>query len=58
VVESDWELLKRFNLAELSLSQPTPKAAAALDGAKPQSVTTDEAATVAAPSIATKNVEL
>ncbi|PMD67210.1 uncharacterized protein K444DRAFT_516357 [Hyaloscypha bicolor E] len=38
VVESDWESLKRFNLAELYSSQRTPKAAAALasasDGAK------------------------
>jgi hypothetical protein len=56
VVESDWESLKRFNLAELYSSQRTPKAAAASasasDGAKPQNVIADEAAAVAAPSVA------
>jgi len=55
VVGSDWEALKRFNLAELYQSQPPSKVtAASQDEAKPQSVTADEAA--AAPSIATRNL--
>jgi len=57
VVGSDWESLKRFNLAELYLSQPSPKVTAAAHGAKPQSVTADEAVAVAAPSVATRNME-
>jgi tRNA acetyltransferase TAN1 len=40
VVGSDWEKLKRFNLAELY--QPSSKAAAVKAEAIPQSVTTDE----------------
>ncbi len=41
VVGSDWEKLKRFNLAELY--QPSSKGAAAKAEAMPQSVMTDEA---------------
>jgi tRNA acetyltransferase TAN1 len=56
VVESDWEALKRFNLAELYQSQPSLKVTAtSKDEAKPQSVTADEAA--AARTIATRNPE-
>ena len=44
VVGSDWERLKRFNLAELH-----PKAAALGAEAIPQCVTTDEAPLTATP---------
>ena len=59
VVEGDWESLKRFNLAELYSNQRTPKAAAApaSDDAKPQNAIAGEAAAVAAPSVASRNVE-
>ncbi|KAE9369467.1 hypothetical protein N431DRAFT_427628 [Stipitochalara longipes BDJ] len=57
VVGGDWESLKRFNLAELYLSQPPLKVAATANGAKPQSVIADEVVAVAAPSVATRNVE-
>ncbi len=56
VVGSDWEALKRFNLAELYTSQTPSKVTATSNGSKPQSVTADEA--VAAPSVATRDVEL
>jgi tRNA acetyltransferase TAN1 len=55
VVGSDWESLKRFNLAELYLNPP--RVAATAIGAIPQSVTANEVAAVAAPSVATRNVE-
>lgn len=43
VVGSDWEALKRFNLAELYSHNQLPAKVAASDAeAKPQSVTTDE----------------
>jgi tRNA acetyltransferase TAN1 len=54
IVGSDWEALKRFNLAELYQNQHPTKVTATLNGnAKPQSVTADEAA--AAPSITPHN---
>ena len=53
---SDWEALKRFNLAELYTNQPPSKVTVTSNGSKPQSVTADEA--VAAPSVATRDVEL
>jgi tRNA acetyltransferase TAN1 len=54
-VGSDWEALKRFNIAELYTNQPPSKFTAASNGAKPQSVTAGEA--VAAPSVAIRNME-
>jgi tRNA acetyltransferase TAN1 len=46
VVGSDWETLKRFNLAELY--QPPSKIRAPSEAeAKPEPVTTDEAAAIA-----------
>jgi hypothetical protein len=44
VVGSDWEALKRFNIAELYTNQPPSNLTAASNGAKPQSVTAGEAA--------------
>lgn len=44
VVGSDWEALKRFNLAELYQKEKVPKATTATGSeAKPTSVTKDEA---------------